>query len=215
MVVGLLIFSLASSKLPSYTVTLAPWAALGLGRLIARHAAAAPKPFLLTAAGAALAMAVGVIILPMRLESRIGANSSTRDVCRFLQAHHARRVDSDRYWAGMEFYLGEDTIHYVARVTDAPVPNLTAEIKARQIRKAHRRERDSDPGLPPDRFINPALWPLLPPGAAAGADAAAGSWWLVHFRRQKESPFNAVIPRGPAQTVRIGDFILYQMPVPP
>ncbi len=212
--VGFVIFSLASSKLPSYTVILAPWAALGLARLVVRPAARFPKPFLLTAAGFAVVIIVGVCVLPPRIEPRFGVNSSTREVCRFLQAHGARRVDSDRYWAGMEFYLGADVVHSVTRVNDPPTLVLTEEMKARQIRNTHRRERASDPGIPPDRFIEPELWPTLPPGASPLASGSAGGWWLVHFRRQQVSPFAAVIPRD-SSVVRIGDFDLYRMPVSP
>ncbi len=221
--VGLLIFSLASSKLPSYTVILVPWVALGLARLIDRSAAGSSKPFLLVAGGFAAALLVGVCVLPPQIESRFGVNSSTREVCRFLQAHGARRVDTDRYWAGMEFYLGANVVHYVARVADVPTPGLTEEMKARRIRKAHRRERASDPGIAPDRFIEPELWPVLPPGAATSAAGAGGGWWLVHFRHQSASPLLAMMNSGgqkdslsqrPAP-VKIGDFVLYQMPDSP
>ena len=216
-VVGLIILSCAGSKLPSYTVTLAPWVALGLARLIVPKAAMTPAPFLLTAAGTAAFMMVGVLVIPPRVEGRFGVNSTTREVCRFLQTHGARRVDSDRYWAGMEFYLGTDTVHYVTRVTDPPTPNLTEEMKARRMRKAHRRERASDLGESPDRFIEPDQWPALPPRASAQASpTAAGHWWLVHFRRQSGSRLLAFISHGdPTKTVRIGDFVLYQMPDPP
>ncbi len=210
--VGLFIFSLAGSKLPSYTVTLAPWAALGLARLISRPATATPKWFLAVAAGSGLVMCVGVAIIPPRLESKLGVNSSTREVCRFLQAHDARRVDTDRYWAGMEFYLGADTIHYVPRPLDPPSLHLTEEVKARRIKYARHCERDSDPGLPPDRFIEPELWPALPSGTSRQSARSGGSYWLVHFRPQHNSPFNGVMSR---QGVRIGDFVLYQMPASP
>ncbi len=222
-IVGLLIFSLASSKLPSYTVILAPWAALGLARLIDRPATRFPRPFLLVAGGFAVAVLVGASVLPPRIESRFGVNSTTREVCRFLQAHGARRVDADRYWAGMEFYLGEDVVHSVTRVAPVPTPNLTEEMKARRIRKAHRRERASDPGTAPDRFIEPESWPALPPGAAVKTSDSPGGWWLVHFRKQRASPLAATMGQGDAgpspsprpTTVRIGDFVLYQMPDPP
>ena len=217
-VVGLLIFSLASSKLPSYTVILAPWAALGLARLIVRPAARSPRPFLLVAGGVAVVLLVGTSVLPPHFESRASVNSTTREVCRFLQAHGASRVDTDRYWAGMEFYLGADVVHYVTRVTDPPLPNLTEEQKARRLRKAHRRERASDPGIAPDRFIEPELWPALPPGASARATASPGGWWLVHFRKQRGSPLAATMHFGDhanPEIIKIGDFFLYHMPGPP
>ena len=219
--VGLLIFSCASSKLPSYPVILAPWAALGVARLIAPAAAVHPRSYLLTAASFALLTFVAVLVVIPRMESRISANSTTREVCRFLRAQGATRVDSDRYWAGMEFYLGADVIHYVGRITDAPQPNVTAAIKAKQIRKSHRRERDSDAGLPPNRFIDPQLWPTLPAGASPIATETGGKWWLVHFRRQGETPFAGIVRHpeadgiNPSQIVRIGDFVLYPMPSPP
>ena len=213
-VVGMVIFSLASSKLPSYTVLLMPWVALVLARVIAPRALVSPQPYLLTTAGAAVMMVAALCVVPPRVESRFGVNSSLREVCRFLQAHGACRVDADRYWAGMEFYLGADVVHSVTRITNPPVPFVTEEMKARRIKKAHRRERDSDPGTLPDRFIEPELWPALPPKASLLASRSADHWWLVHFRRQQASPFAAAIPPG-ASIVRIGDFDLYQMPVPP
>ncbi len=216
--VGFLIFSLASSKLPSYTVILAPWAALGLARLVAGAAARSPRPFLLVAGGVVIVLLIGTSVLPPRFESRAGVNSTTREVCRFLQAHGANRVDTDRYWAGMELYLGEDVVHYVTRVTDPPTPNLTEEMKARRMRKAHRRERASDPGVAPDRFIEPEQWPALPPGASVRATASPGGWWLVHFRKQRSSPLAATMhlgDHGNPEIVKIGDFFLYHMPASP
>lgn len=131
---GLLIFSAAASKLPTYTLTLAPWAALGLARLIGERRAAAPW---LAGVFAAVGIA-GTMLIP-RHESALGVNSSTRAVCAYLRARGATRVEADRYWPGMEFYLGDGVPRYI-------------------VRDKNIRERASDPGLAPDRFTDPAAW---------------------------------------------------------
>ncbi len=188
LIVGFLIFSLAGSKLPTYTLTLAPWAALLMARALTR---VEDRRLLLPAAGfAALALAA-TFILPAR-ESNLGVNSSLREVCAFLKTHHIHHADSDHYWPGMEFYLGEDVVRYVNK---------------------HNRlqERASDPGLAPVRFIEPDEWLDLTIGNVRAPDEPAGERWLIHFRRQQDSVFNAFFADPQAsgrQIVRIGGFDL-------
>ena len=175
--VGLVIFSLAGSKLPTYSLTLAPWAALGMARLIARWPETEPGPRLWPAWGFALVAAIGIVWLPPRYESRLGANASVRPVCAFLRAHHATRVDADHYWAGLEFYSGAQSVRYVIHI-DAPGENdplppgvYGPPVKKRRGRDEHHHERVSDPGLSPPRFVDPVLWLAEPsPGRTlAGA----------------------------------------------
>ena len=192
---GLLIFSLAASKLPTYTLTLAPWAALGMARLICRLPAPAAQktafhlPAALLAGGFATAMIAGVLIIPRR-EAALGVNSSLRAICNYLQKRGAHRVHADQYWPGMEFYLGDDAVRYVAE-------------------NKHQRERSSDPGVPPARFIDPRAWSALetavePPGSPAR------DLWLVHFRKRRHSPFGALLSQALEQhtTKTIGQFDL-------
>lgn len=191
--VGLIIFSLASSKLPTYTLTLAPWAALGLAGLILRVSddvddVRAPRIGLVVAGCFALLVSIGAFVFP-RYESALGVNSSVRQVCAFLRSRHAARVDADQYWPGMEFYLGDDTVHYVAS-------------------NKHQRERATDAGLPPARFIPPDDWPAL----ANFPAPATGEFWLVRFRKRKHSPFDTAINASrqrPAKT--FGQFMLFRV----
>lgn len=132
--VGLVIFSAAASKLPTYTLTLAPWAALAFARLTRGGVA--------IAAAFAAVVTVGAFAIP-RHESALGVNSSTREVGQYLRAHGAAHVVADRYWPGLEFYLGDDIPRYI-------------------VRDDHLQELASDPGLPPDRFADPDAWQPAP-----------------------------------------------------
>ena len=190
--VGLIIFSLASSKLPTYTLTLAPWAALGFAGLICRSPdapgdARVPRTELAVAGCFALIVSVGAFVFP-RYETALGVNSSLRQVCSFLRTRNVARVDADQYWPGMEFYLGEATVRYVAS-------------------NKHQRERTTDGGLAPARFIPPDDWPALNNFPAP----MAGEFWLVRFRKRKHSPFDAAIAASglrPAKT--FGQFALFR-----
>lgn len=169
---GLAIFSAAASKLPTYTLPLAPWVALVFARLIGRRV-------VIAAVFAALVTA-GAFVIPW-YESALGVNSSTREVCAYLRAHGARHVAADRYWPGMEFYLGDDAPRYVARDKNI-------------------RQRASDPGLPPDRFVDPEAWQPAP------------GEWLVHFRKVRRSRLRAVTPAPGERWTRLGDFEVLRPP---
>ena len=211
-VVGLLIFSCAASKLPTYSLTLAPWAALMMARCIAHLPGAGserrPTRWLLVPAGTfALVALGGVIILPLRYESRLGVNASMRPVCEFIRAHSAgvMRVDADHYWAGMEFYLSEAAVRYVIHI-DAPGDNdpLSPGVEGpparpRRGRDEHHHERASDPGIPPRRFIDPVIW---------ASEPQPGERWLVKFRRNGNSAFTDAVANA-GNVTRIGDFDLY------
>ena len=145
------------------------------------------------AAGFAVVTIVGSLLLP-RFESQLGVNSSLRDVARFLQAHAARHADFDHYWAGSEFYLGEDTTRFVT-------------LHNRQ------QERATDPGLYPRLFIEPDAWLDLTLGEVRAPGERLQERWLVRFSRQKGTPFEALfetIKRSGdrARIIRIGDFEL-------
>ena len=188
--VGLLLFSLVNSKLPTYTIVLAPWAAL----LMARAIAAEPTlPRLLPACGFALVAVVGVAVVPPLIESRVGPNSSVREVCRILREHGARDIDADHHWPGMEFYLPDSHVRYLLRAGE----NL--------------RERAGDPGAVPDRFIDPRDWLDLP-GKPGAFPPATGDRWLVRFRKQRESPFNTAFAQGETGKVAtVGQFDVYHV----
>lgn len=182
--VGLLVFSLASSKLPTYTVTLAPWAALCLARAVCAAFVTPANPWprgaLGLAAGFAAVALAGVLVLP-RFESALGVNSSLREIARRTQADGPRHVFADRYWPGLEFYLGEARVSYLV-----PAERL--------------RERASDPG--------PRAGLFLPPRGDAWLAAAADpdTVWLVRYGKQAHSPF-AAWDADPAVS-KLGNFSL-------
>ena len=106
-----------------------------------------------------------------RFEPRLGVNSSLRAVCRLSQADGPRRIYSDRYWPGLEFYLDENRARYL-------------------VEPERIRERASDAGRPPGVFLSPRGddWRQLPaadPFFASNADV-----WLLRFVKQKRSPFS-------------------------
>jgi hypothetical protein len=196
--VGMLIFSLTSSKLPTYTLPLAPWAALLIARPVAwldsRSRSDTTPYLLLWPAGVfALVTIVGGVLIP-RFESALGVNSSMRDVCSFLKSHDVQRADLDHYWAGSEFYLDPNSIRYV-------------------IRHDRQQERASDPGQYPGMFIDPDAWLDLTLGDVRAPGEKLQERWLVRFSKQKGTPFEAffdTIKRSPdrARIVRIGNFEL-------
>lgn len=192
--VGLVVFSLINSKLPTYTLPLAPWAAL----LFARSWAADPDPRPSLARimpGAVFAaVALALVIWPSgKIEANLGPNSSLRPVCRYLRLQGVRAVDCDHYWPDMEFYLADVDVRYVVRITN------------------HLRERPSDRGTAPVRYIEPEDW-LSEQAQTGSAESAAGGRWLVHYRRQQESPF-AALPSVAAgrKTATVGEFDLYHL----
>jgi 4-amino-4-deoxy-L-arabinose transferase-like glycosyltransferase len=117
-VAGLLILSINSSKLLSYTLPLAPWIAVGLARTLMRA-----KTFLsenafrrMTYGGPtfiAIVALFAVVFWP-KFEGQIGNNSSLRPVALRLKAKGVRTVLLDKYWPSMEFYLGEE-VYYVGK----------------------------------------------------------------------------------------------------
>ena len=220
---GLVILSLTASKLSSYTLTLAPWAALLMARAVAGRLPAAAgwrTPWLGLAAAFAVGALAGAAVLPPRLESRLGVNSSVREVAAFLRAQGAARVDADRYWPGLEFYLGRSRVRYVIRVDGsaradlAPGSAVTGrERRATRIERYH--ERESDPGVPPNPFVEPALWPRAQPPTADRP--VGGGWWFVRYHRQSKPRFDrsladTEVSLRPVKVVRIGDFDLYRVP---
>ncbi len=216
---GLLLLSLTSSKLASYTLTLLPWAALLMARVMAHAAVTGAGTLraglLAPPAAFALAAGVGVAVLPPWWESRLQMNSSLREVSRFLLREGVARVDSDRYWPGLEFYLGEYRVHYVLRVDPLPRGDDTDAPKAlADAAKSERfRERVSDPGTAPNRFIPPDQWP---PERTA-AMPTPGNWWYLCYHRRPRGRFRDLLhnedpARRPVKVRRIGDFDVYRMP---
>lgn len=190
---GLVFYSLISSKLPTYTLPLAPWAALLLARALLRlRGALRRRDFCwLVAAPTALAVAVfvGAAILAPHFEARLRMNSSLRQVSEELRRRGAQTVLLDRYWAGMEFYFGH-RVHYVV---------------AREPRQ-RRGETGFCPAIGNTHFCRPENWPQRvsrTPGPGV---------WLVHYTKDSQSSFREFIERSPASDrVTVGHFLLVRV----
>ncbi len=204
-ITGFLIFTSAGSKLPTYTLPLAPWAALLLARVLTRfyqpgETRVGPPRLLLVPAGTfALVALLSSAVLP-HYESSLGVNSSLREVCRFLRARHVPQAEMDHYWAGSEFYLGPHAVRYV-------------------IRHDRQQERASDPGSYPGMFIDPDAWLDLTLGNVRLPGEVPQERWLVRFTRQKGTPFDTffqILERSgdPTKIVHIGDFELLRTRAP-
>ncbi len=214
--IGLVIFSSAASKLPTSTLPLMPWAALWMAGTISRQTArhdSPPRWFLLPAPAFALCAGVGLALYPGR-EATLGNNSSLRRVCTFLASHGARRVDVDLYWPSMEIYLPRTALYYVVRDDAANLRKDTAKgiIKWREERYC---ERSTDLGKPPSRFSEITPRPTLPFDDPARMALEDGEFWLVRFVRQRDSPFNPLLGRSagenpPELMLRGGDFRVYR-----
>ncbi len=192
---GLLIFSLASSKLPTYTLPLAPWAALLMARLLASSCSGSERrPWYwnqtaVAAGGFVLIALAGALIIP-KYESGLGVNSSLRRVCEYLKNRGAKRVVTDQYWPGMEFYLGSEPVMYV-------------------VDRGRQQERSTDPGLTPPLFIETKTWRAAETRPTS-LPAAERDVWLVRFRKRRQSPFDFLLigKEGQHLTKTIGQFEL-------
>ena len=190
--IGGLIFSFASSKLPTYTLPLAPWAALAMARVVAGEEGETAENFpsiyrLAPGFGFAVAGLIALAVLPARYESHLGVNTSIRDACRFVRAQGATRVDLDHYWPSAEFYLAPQTVHYLIQLDGLAQeePDGSA-IPIGRYERIH--ERVSDPGLPPHRFVDPEVWPALPPDPGSAGVHQPGGWWFIPVSRPAQAP---------------------------
>lgn len=188
---GLGVFSLISSKLPTYTLPFAPWAALLCARALPRREAGAgaglgARPLFGVALAWAGVLVAGSFLAP-RVESSLGPNSSLREVASFLRERGAERVYLDRYMPSVEFYFGEQVFYVTDRVP---------------------RQRADDPG-----WCRALGEPHFVPTAELPAHLRAhppGNVWFVRYQRRKHSPLAAAAKRHspPLETVRVGDFVL-------
>lgn len=190
-ITGLAVFSLMSSKLVTYTVPFAPWAALFCARALISHVTEAQRPGMirrsLITAGGFIVFYVTASFALSHWESRLGDNgSSMREIGRALRDRKAAVIYADRYRPGLEFYFGE-AVYYV---TDNPP-----------------RQRPSDTGiceaLGEPHFVAPAEL------AARLQRDATREVWFVRYKRKSNSPLTQALERGGSQeTVRVGDFVL-------
>jgi hypothetical protein len=187
---GVGVFSLLSSKLPTYTLPFAPWAALLCARVLPRREVGAgagigARPLLGVALAWAGVLVAGSFLAP-RVESSLGPNSSLRKVAEYLREQGAERVYLDRYMPSIEFYFGERVFYVTDR---AP------------------KQRADDPGFCPalgePHFVPTAELP-------AHLDAhPPGQVWVVRYQGRKRSPLAAAAQHSPdGAAVRLGDFVL-------
>jgi len=107
----LLVFSIISSKLQTYTLTLAPWVALVFARVWLLRPVVSLRAVAVLA-GSMVVLYTSASLMAPRMETSLGRNSSLKQVSRYLQSHGAVSVHSDRYWPGLEFYWDEDVTYH-------------------------------------------------------------------------------------------------------
>jgi 4-amino-4-deoxy-L-arabinose transferase-like glycosyltransferase len=196
---GLTVFSLISSKLATYTLPFAPWAALLCARgwlwLADTGRWRLGTAGRLAIAGGMAASYLIVSLLAPRWETRFGRSSALRTVADFLRQHDAARVYCDRYWPSLEFYFNED-VHYV-------------------LDRAPRQFTD-DPGrcagLGESHFLTRTNWL-----SNFSQHDPQGVWFLTLKDRSRSPVFAALPSNQITETNRLGDFILYHLvatPVP-
>jgi len=193
-ITGLAVFSVMSSKLVTYTLPFAPWAALLcarvlFGRLFEEQHSRMIRRALATAAVCVVVFITASFVLP-HWESRLGVGSTMREVAAQLRQRKAAVVYADRYWPGLEFYFGE-SVYYVT--DNSP------------------RERASDSGkceaLGEPHFFAPAEL------AAHVQRDANHDVWFVRYKHKANSPLAAALVRvAPRETVQVGDFVLDRVP---
>lgn len=192
-VTGLLVFSIISSKLPTYSLPLAPWIAVLLARGVIQlqaltHPARITR-WIRFGLGAYALLLVAANIAAPRFEAALGLNSSMRPVAEALKRHGAQTVLVDRYWPGMEFYFGESVYYLVAK-------------NPRQLRPSarHREPLGVDHFWPIDRWHE-----LL----SRGTDF---NLWIARYAKAGSSPLLALEQSDLAlQRMRVGDFVLSQI----
>ncbi len=195
-VVGLAVFSLISSKLPTYTLPLAPWIALLFARAIVALKAMIPAANFRrwTIASGALFPILLIAVTPFapKVESRLLLNSSLREVASTLKANGAEVVYVDRYWPSLEFYFGSK-VFYV--LLDDPL------FKA----KFHQRTDDSgiDPVIGERHFYFPRTW------RESLAKHQQENVWYVHYFKANPSPFDQLTAGTNAiARIEVGNFVL-------
>jgi 4-amino-4-deoxy-L-arabinose transferase-like glycosyltransferase len=190
MITGLTIFSLISSKLVTYTLPLAPWAALFCARVLMGQPdeqlrRQQVRRVLGTAAACAAIFVTATFVLP-RWESRLGVGSTLREVARALHQRNAAVVYLDRYAAGAEFYFGE-SVFYVTK----QIP----------------RQRPSDTGICEELGESHFVMPVEL--STHLARQRTNGLWFVRYKGRTNSPLAIMLQQATThESLRIGDFVL-------
>jgi len=110
---GLIVFTLNSSKLPTYTLTLAPWVGMVFAGLFVRYANDRwqKTALSLTVAFYLLLFSLFQFFYLPRYQAAIGANTSLLPVAQSLNRQGAQTVILDRYWPSFELYFHGNIIY--------------------------------------------------------------------------------------------------------
>ena len=192
-VIGLIIFSINSSKLPTYTLPLAPWMALALARCLLKLRVETSevlfKRVVFSTFSAFIGFAAVVLVVYPRFEAKLGLNSSVRPVARELRADGAKVVFLDKYWPGMEFYLGEHVYYCTG---------------------AGPSESAGDAGI--CKALGEPHFCSTNELAAHIAHFSPGSVWMARYRRRADSPFDEYSKRiAKSKRKVIGDFEVFRV----
>jgi 4-amino-4-deoxy-L-arabinose transferase-like glycosyltransferase len=185
-VAGILFFSAISSKLPTYTLTLAPWVAVLFARWLLAALGGALFPVRPRLAWPVLGSALGYLLLASAapgFQSSLGRNSSLSDVAAWIRRHPEEGgVIADHYWPGLEFYLGENV-----RYTNTRPPVELGE----QAEEAREHFLDKE---------------------KLGEAVRGRVAWLVHYRKEDRSPLLPLKASGTVlETREVGDFELWRV----
>ncbi len=190
---GLVVFSIISSKLPTYTLCLTPWVALLMARAVLHWRTHVRQDrfriwIASIASGTGLCYLAAILLVP-RFEGSLGANLSLRPLGKFLREKGADAVYFDRHWPGAEFYLGP-TVYFVGQ------DNI--------------QQREDDPGfggrLGKTHFYTPESW------RDALGKSPDKNVWVARYRRAGRSPFDALFSQaGTVARLEVGDFLLLKV----
>ncbi len=192
--VGMTVFSLMSSKLVTYTLPFAPWAALFCARVLLKKADQSSDFRInqkgIVIAGVFVTILIAASFVVPQWQSRIGVSSTLRDVSQKLRDRNAMVVYEDRYSPGLEFYFGE-SVFYVTEHIPREIPSDKGFCKA--IHESH--------------FIDPSLL------VSHLQNHRTNDVWFVRYKGRSSSPLTTVL-QGivPTESLRVGDFVLDRIP---
>ena len=199
-VVGIVVFSSISSKLPGYTLPFTPWVSLLFARWILKLKEYLPaqnfKRWAILSATVMPAILACLVPFVPRIESSLTQNSTMREVASTLKSKGATVVYLDRHWPSMEFYFGSRTFYVLQ---NDPLFRI----------KFHQRTDDSgiDPETGEPHFYFPETW------QQSLAKNSRENIWLVHYYKQSPTAFEKLLnPTNPEDKIVVGNFILVRLP---
>lgn len=183
--IGLIIFSLNSSKLPTYTLLLTPWVGLSLANFWLRiKGDEACRPALAIVALFYIGCFGLLNWVYPKYETKLGANSSLRSVATELQEQGATFVVLDRYWPGFDLYFKGDIFY--------------------AVRNWIQQRSDDSRLADPQRTIL-----MLDPSSEPVSLLLPNRLWLVHYRKASDVAQKFVsVGRKPVWQKEVGDFVI-------